>query len=357
MPIATVIKKQHPAIFINHSVFGKPAWGNNHPLAISRQTALLDLCQILGWLNPTNTRICTPASHQTLIKFHHPDYVQAFADATSTGKVSAEVRARYQIGTMENPIFPGLFERAAATVGGAILAAELALEGRISFHPAGGTHHGRPDKASGFCYFNDPVFAIMTLLDKGCDRVAYVDIDAHHGDGVQDAFAKNSKVLCVSIHETDRWPYTGAAKDQGAGHARNFPVAKAITDPVYGQILHQKIIPMLNDFTPDAIVITCGADALDGDPLSSMRLSNHMLINTTMDLCNLAPAAVVLGGGGYNPWTTARLWTALWGRLSEQIIPEQLPPNASDILRQLSCDLIDEEDVEPHWLTRLLDHK
>src|SRR5207344_3103305 len=105
------------------------------------------------------------------------------------GNVNAEERTRYGLGTMENPLFPGLFERAATSVGGSILAAQLALEGRVAFHPAGGTHHGRPGRASGFCYFNDPVFAVLTLLRAGLERVLYVDLDAHHGDGVQDAFA------------------------------------------------------------------------------------------------------------------------------------------------------------------------
>src|SRR5690606_37637711 len=123
-----------------------------------------------------------------------------------------------------NPLFPGLFERAATSVGGSILAARLALEGRIAYHPAGGTHHGRPDRASGFCYFNDPAFAILALLEAGLERVLYVDLDAHHGDGVQDAFAADERVHTVSIHEAGRWPGTGAASDTGDGRACNLPV-------------------------------------------------------------------------------------------------------------------------------------
>ena len=120
--------------------------------------------------------------------------MEALQYAESEGRVAPEVRERYQLGTLENPLFPGLFERAAMTVGGSIQAAELALQGHVVFHPSGGTHHGRPDRASGFCYFNDPVFAIRTLLAAGIGTVAYVDLDAHHGDGVEDAFRADSRV-------------------------------------------------------------------------------------------------------------------------------------------------------------------
>ena len=127
-----------------------------------------------------------------------------------------ERRARYQLGKIDNPIFPEVFRRPATAAGGSILAAELLAEGGIVYSPAGGTHHGRPDRASGFCYFNDPVLGILAMLDRGLERIFYVDIDAHHGDGVQDAFADDDRVLTVSVHEGARWPYTGAADDRPA---------------------------------------------------------------------------------------------------------------------------------------------
>jgi acetoin utilization protein AcuC len=269
--------------------------------------------------------------------------------------VSAQARQRHGLGTMENPLFPGLFERAATSVGGSMRAAGLALEGRVAFHPAGGTHHGRPDRASGFCYFNDPVFALLTLLDAGLERVLYVDLDAHHGDGVQDAFAQDPRVHTVSIHEQGRWPYTGAADDTGGGRSRNLPVPRGFNDSELAFLLENAVLPVAYRVIPQGVVIICGADALQGDPLSSMALSNVALWAAVEELAQLAPATVVLGGGGYNPWTVARYWAGLWGVLSGREIPSTLAQASRAILEPLNCDLIDDEDVRESWRTTLAD--
>jgi acetoin utilization protein AcuC len=256
---------------------------------------------------------------------------------------------------MENPIFPGLFERAATSVGGSIRAAELALEGRIAYHPAGGTHHGRPDRAAGFCYFNDPVFAILALLKGGVERVLYVDLDAHHGDGVQDAFQDDARVWTISIHEQGRWPRTGALADVGGGRSCNLPVPRGFNDAELALLLDGVLLPLANDVAPQAVVLTCGADALAGDPLSAMALTNIALWSAVERLAALAPAAVVLGGGGYNPWTVTRYWAGLWGRLSGRKIPASLSAEARAILAWLRSDLVDDEDVREAWLTTLAD--
>src|SRR5690606_5585276 len=225
----------------------------------------------------------------------------------------------------------------------------------VAFHPGGGTHHGRPERASGFCYFNDPVFAILTLLDGGISRLLYVDLDAHHGDGVQDAFARDGRVSFFSIHEEGRWPGTGGLHDRLGGRAVNVPVPRGITDAEYWFIVEQLLAPMLGRFRPEAVVVTLGADALVGDPLSAMQLANHTLWAATELCIAQAGAAVVLGGGGYNPWTTARLWAGAWARLSGQPIPPLLPECAQQVLRGLHCDLVDDEDCEPYWLTTIAD--
>jgi acetoin utilization protein AcuC len=256
---------------------------------------------------------------------------------------------------MENPLFDGLFERASTAVGGSILAAEIALGGRIAFNPAGGTHHGRRARASGFCYFNDPVFAILRLLDAGIERVLYVDLDAHHGDGVQDASADDARVWTLSIHEAGRWPYTGALDDAGGGRSVNLPVPKAFHDAELRLLVDDVMLPLADRIAPDAVVMTCGGDALAGDPLTSMALSNVALWDAIERLVAVAPHAVVLGGGGYNPWTLARYWTGIWAALSGRGAPERLPEAASALLRELRCDLIDEEDVDPRWITSLAD--
>jgi acetoin utilization protein AcuC len=344
-----------PAAFVGHDIYREAAYGHLHPLTIPRIEAVVDLIRALDWFAPGEYVVSPRASVDELEWFHTPDYVAALRCASDTGAVDRATRERYAIGTMENPLFAGMFERASTAVGGSIRAAELALKGQIVFHPAGGTHHGRRDRASGFCYFNDPVFAILRLLRAGLDPVLYVDLDAHHGDGVQDAFAEDPRVHTISIHEAGRWPYTGAFEDAGGGRAVNLPVPKGFHDAELKLLIDDVVLPLSDRIAPEALVLTCGADALAGDPLASMALTNVALWNAIERIVATAPIAIVLGGGGYNPWTLARYWTGIWGRLSGREIPKRLPEHASEQLRALGCDLIDDEDVQPRWFDTLAD--
>ena len=351
------------ALFIGSDVYRQAAFGKHHPLSIVRVSGVVDLCRMLGWFEPGQYRESPQASVEQLTQFHRPDYVEALRLADARGSVEKAVRERYRIGTMENPLFPGLFRRASTAVGGSIHAAELALDGRVVFHPSGGTHHGRADRASGFCYFNDPVFAVLTFLARGVERVLYVDLDAHHGDGVQDAFAADDRVLTVSIHEEKRWPHSGLVEDRAAGFARNLPVPRGFNDSELDYLVEQAVVPLAEAFEPQALVITCGVDGLDGDPLSRLALSNVGLWRAVERLVahHFAHAAagvgraVVLGGGGYNPWTVIRCWAGLWGRLSGRAIPAALPAPAQELLGSLQCDLLDEEDVPEAWIQTLAD--
>jgi acetoin utilization protein AcuC len=347
--------RRAPALFVASGFCRQPGFGSRHPLSIPRVSAVLDLCERLGWLEETAYRTALPASVDELAVFHDLNYVHALRASDLAGRVERETRERYGIGSFENPLFPGVFERAATAVGGSVLAADLALEGRAVFHPAGGTHHGRRDRASGFCYFNDPVFAIRRLLERDVARVLYVDLDAHHGDGVQDAFVDEARVRVVSIHEQGRWPHTGAADDVGGGYARNLPVPAGFNDSELEFLLDEVVLPLAREFEPEAVVVTCGTDALAGDPLSGMALSNRALWQAVERVIGSTAPAVVLGGGGYNPWTLARCWSGLWGRLSGREIPVELPEAARVILRSLSCDLIEDEDVDGTWLETLVD--
>ena len=343
------------ALFVASDFCRRPGFGKHHPLSIPRVSAVLELCTCLGWLDEKHLRPSRVATIAELGTFHNPEYVAALHASDAAGRVEPSIRERHGFGNFENPLFPGVFERAATAVGGSILAADLALEGRAVFHPAGGTHHGRRDRASGFCYFNDPVFAIRRLLEGGVARVLYADLDAHHGDGVQDAFLDDPRVRVVSIHEEGRWPHSGAASDRGHGHATNLPVPSGCNDSEFAFLVDAVVLPLAARCAPEAVVITCGTDALAGDPLSRMALSNGALWNAVERLIGFAAPAVVLGGGGYNPWTLARCWTGLWGRLSGREIPVVLPAEAQLILRSLACDLIDDEDVELTWLETLAD--
>ena len=342
-------------LFVGSDVYREAAFGKHHPLSIIRVSGVVDVCEMLGWFGPGQFRDSPRASTQQLSAFHDRDYIEALREADARGSVEKSVRDRYRIGTMENPLFPGLFRRASTAVGGSILAAELAMDGRVVFHPSGGTHHGRRERASGFCYFNDPVFAILTLLEQELERVLYVDVDAHHGDGVQIAFEEDPRVLTVSVHEEKRWPYSGPVEDRGHGKARNLPVPKGFNDDELDFLVERAILPLAAEFNPQAIVITCGADPLEGDPLSKLSLSNSGLWQAVEKLVACCGRAVVLGGGGYNPWTVIRCWSGLWGRLSGQSIPAELPRPAQQFLGSLDCDLIDIEDVPGDWISRLVD--
>lgn len=344
----------HRPLFVHSDIYRRAAYGSNHPLAIPRVETAVDICRCLDWLGD-DVRESPTATYEELTRYHSADYVSALRDSDQAGFVSAEARERYAIGTMENPLFSGVFRRASTAVGGSMLAAHLAMDGRIVFHPAGGTHHGRRDGASGFCYLNDPVFAVLTFLQRGLERVLYVDLDAHHGDGVEDAFADDPRVFTISVHETDRWPWTGKVDDRRGGRARNLPVPYGINDTEYGFLIDEAVLPIAAGFGPQAVVVTAGADPLAGDPLSKMMLSNGALWDAVVKIAHCAPAAVVVGGGGYNPWTLARFWAGLWGRISGKTMPDQLPECARERLAGLSCDLVDDEDVDPNWLVSLVD--
>lgn len=341
-------------VFIGSDVFRRAAFGGNHPLNVVRHSAVADLARSLGWLDDTHCMTAPAAPVATLLEFHDRAYLRALQYADSEGRAEPEVRTKYQIGTFENPLFPGLFERAATTVGGSILAAELALSGRPAFHPSGGTHHGRRDRACGFCYLNDPVFAIRTLQRGGCERVVYVDLDAHHGDGVEDAFFDDPSVVTLSIHEANRWPYTGTHSHSEQG-VYNFPVPAGFHDAELELLIDRAVMPIAEHHRVDAAVVCCGADSLAGDPLSTMELTNLALWEAVGHLLALGLPTVIVGGGGYNPWTVARYWAGLWGRMNGRSLPEALPDAARAILAEMRCELIDEEDVEENWLTRMAD--
>jgi acetoin utilization protein AcuC len=341
-------------IFVGSDAFRRAAFGANHPLNVIRHSAVMDLARILGWLSDENFRACGPASVERLLEFHDRAYVKVLQHAEARGRVEREIRDQYQIGTLENPLFKGVFDRAARTVGGSILAAELALEGHNVFHPSGGTHHGRADRACGFCYFNDPVFAIKTFLDAGMEQVYYVDLDAHHGDGVETAFFDEPRVTTLSIHEDYRWPYSGSTSYPDEG-AFNVPVARGFNDSEFEHVMENAVLPLAERLRAEALVVCCGADCLAGDPLSTMLLSNVALWRAVEQLLALELPTVVVGGGGYNPWTVTRYWTGLWGRISGQEVPDTLPQQAVDLLRDMECDLVDEEDVDVSWYNTIAD--
>jgi len=181
-----------PPRFIGSEIYRHSSYGAWHPLRVPRVSTVMDLSRALGWL-PAERYVVSPrAKPAALYSFHTPAYVAALQAAEAAQAVSDDVRARHALDTPSNPIFPEMYRRPATSAGAALLAGELLRGGGIVYTPAGGTHHGMPDRANGFCYLNDPVLAIQSLRRNGALRVAYIDIDAHHADGVEHAFADDA---------------------------------------------------------------------------------------------------------------------------------------------------------------------
>jgi acetoin utilization protein AcuC len=324
-------------LMIGSAIYRGSSYSGLHPLRVPRVSTVMDLAAALGWLPRDRFRVSPRAKPAALLAFHTADYIAALQTAEATGQVSPEVRARHHIGTASNPIFPQIYSRPATGAGGVMLAAELLAQapGGAVHVPGGGTHHGLPDRANGFCYLNDPVLGIMALRRAGLARVAYVDIDAHHCDGVEQAFVGDPSVLLISVHEEARWPFTGALGVVG-GTAVNLPVPRGFNDTEMRAVLNGLILPRVQAFAPDAIVLQAGADALLEDPLSRLCLSNRAYLEVLRGLRALSPRLLLLGGGGYNPWSVGRCWTALWGELLGQEAPERLPDAAQAVLGALT---------------------
>lgn len=346
-------------LFIGGEIYRGSTYGPKHPLAIPRVSTVIDLARAMGWLPDAVYRDGQLASEGDLARFHAPDYIAALKRAEAEQRVDAETGERHNLGRLENPVFAEMYRRPATAAGSAIQGAGLLMErpaGRV-YVPAAGTHHARPDRASGFCYLNAPVLGILELLDRGLERVLYVDLDAHHGDGVQDAFAGDDRVLTISIHEDGRWPRTGKAEDRAGGMARNLPVPPGFNDSELDFLMETAILPLGRAFRPQALMIQTGADALAEDPLSRLELSNRALWDAVAALLPLAPRVLVVGGGGYNPWSVGRCWAGVWAVLNG-IDPAVPPtPDAEAVLRALVWNRAAGRNPPPHWFTTLADER
>ena len=341
--------------YIGSEIYRDSSYGSWHPLRIPRVSLTTDLLRALEWLPPAQYVDSPQATEEQLVRFHDANYVAAVVEAERTQVVDDDIRRRYNIGINGNPIFPEMFRRPATASGGSIHAARLLRRTKAIYNPAGGTHHGRANAASGFCYFNDPVLAIYALLDDGHERVGYVDVDAHHGDGVQDAFHDDARVLTVSVHEAGRWPGTGLVEDRADGAARNLPVPSGFNDDEMAYLLDRAIQPVLDAFDPSVLVLQCGADALSDDPLSRLGLSNNALWDVVEKLHRRPVPLLVLGGGGYNPWSLARCWAGVWAVLNGREIPTVLPEAATTLLRDVEWRHRLARNPPDHWFNTLRD--
>ncbi len=342
--------------FIGSEIYRHSSYGAWHPLRVPRVSTVMDLSRALGWLPPRQFVTSPRAKAAALTGYHTPAYLAALQAAETAQVVSDAVRARHALGTPSNPVFKEMFRRPATSAGASLLAGELLKHGGTIYSPAGGTHHGLPDRANGFCYLNDPVLAIQSLRRNGARRIAYVDIDAHHPDGVEHAFQNDPDTLQISVHEQNRWPRTGALTDLGVGQVFNLPVPAGLNDDEMALIRDALILPKISAFRPDAIVLQCGADAVTEDPQSRLTLSNNAHWAIVAALQPMAPRYLVLGGGGYNPWSVGRLWTGVWATLNGHDIPPDLPPAAQAVLGALSWQgPLRKHIPQDHWITTLRD--
>jgi acetoin utilization protein AcuC len=195
-----------------------------------------------------------------------------------------------------------------------------------AFNPLGGFHHAFADHVQGFCYLNDINIAILDALRKVPDiKIAYIDCDAHHGNGVQEAFYQDPRVLVISIHETGRtlYPWAGWETEIGEGRGKGFNINLLLEpwsdDEVYALAFDTIVSPIIKSFSPDIIVAQLGADTLISDPLTHLKLTNNGYQRTVRIIRELCPKVIALGGGGYDLYRTARCWTLAWAILNEVV--------------------------------------
>ena len=316
-------------------------YGPEHPLRMERLGLTWRLMEAYGLTALPRSRVVAPApaDPDEIARFHSRDYIEILR-AVDAGDWVPHA-ARHGLGPGDNPIFPGLWDAARLCAGGSLLAAALVAEGEADrvFHFAGGLHHAMPDRASGFCYVNDAVLAIMALRRRGW-RVAYVDIDAHHGDGVQFAFYSDPTVLTISTHERgDRlFPGTGfveeLGRNEGVGYSVNLPLQPFTDDAVYAPAFEAVVPDLLRAFAPDVLVLQLGIDSHRTDPLTHLALTVQGFHATVRRLLGAAPRVVALGGGGYDLPNVARAWTAAWAAMNDTALDPELPrPVRADLTR------------------------
>ena len=312
-------------------------FGPGHPLAPVRVELTIALAREFGVLARAEVTMLTPAAAQMteLELVHDADYIDAVRQAGLDGRGNG----RYGLGTPDNPVFAGMHE-ASALVAGATLAAARAVWRGETGHAAniaGGLHHAMRRSASGFCVYNDPAIAIRWMLAEGAERIAYVDLDVHHGDGVQAAFYDDPRVLTISLHEhpATLFPGTGLASEIGSGDGRGYAVNVALPagtgDAGWLRAFDAVVPPLLRAFAPEVLVSQHGCDSHRLDPLANLELSVDAQRRAQLMVHDLAHEItggkwLLTGGGGYElVQVVPRSWTHLLAVASGEPIDPDLP--------------------------------
>ncbi|MGH2621404.1 MAG: acetoin utilization protein AcuC [Anaerolineales bacterium] len=320
------------AVFLSSPELWQRGHGPQHPLKPERLRRTYELLEEYGALAAPNVQVVQPrlAEPDELALFHTPDYIRV-AQALSSGELTLPAGS-YGFGPGDNPIFTGMYKTEALKVGSALQAADLLYNGDcdVAFSYSGGLHHAGPDFASGFCVFNDCAVAIQWLLDQGL-RVAYIDIDVHHGDGVQNAFYDSDRVLTISLHQDPRtlFPGTGfvdeIGRGAGTGYSINVPLPPLTFDAAYLRAFEAIVPPLLRRFSPDIVASQLGVDTHYTDPLANLALTTQAHLALFQALDGLSPRWLAFGGGGYAIDLVPRSWALAFGVMSGQQLPEELP--------------------------------
>ncbi|MCF2138214.1 MAG: acetoin utilization protein AcuC [Candidatus Thorarchaeota archaeon] len=331
----------------------------SHPLKPRRLKLTYLLSKEFGLLDGVNVFTPRLATRHELELFHAPDFVQA-VKSCETGDCT---NWKYGLGTSDNPVFPKIYEAACRYVGATLDAMREVMNGAPGgFAISGGLHHAQRSEASGFCIFNDIAIAINLFQKKFPGRkVLYYDFDAHHADGVQNAFYRSKDVLTISIHETGRtlFPGTGRVYESGAGeavgYAVNIPLLAGSGDRELITSFEEIVVPLFDSFEPDLLVTQLGVDGHYLDPLAHLAYTSRGYETVLTRLHELASEHcengwLAVGGGGYHLMNVARLWTLFLAIMLDEDIPRWIPEDLlestdEDDLRQCPLTVRDEEDV------------
>ncbi|MGH3662494.1 MAG: acetoin utilization protein AcuC [Micromonosporaceae bacterium] len=307
----------------------------DHPLDPVRLELTVELARSLGVLDRPNVTVCPPrlADDEALLRVHQPDYISAVKAASGD-----PFYVGAGLGTPDNPVFDDMHEASALVAGATLQAAELVWSGRArrAVNIAGGLHHAMPDRAAGFCVYNDPAVAIARLLELGAERIAYLDLDVHHGDGVQHMFYNDPRVLTISLHQNplSLFPGTGFPDETGGpdaeGTAVNLALPPGTTDGQWLTAFHAVVPELLRAYRPELLFTQCGADAHRLDPLAELWLSvdgqraSYLAARALADeLCG--GRWVATGGGGYALIDVVpRAWTHLLAVATGQALEPSL---------------------------------
>ncbi|MFI9845002.1 acetoin utilization protein AcuC [Nonomuraea sp. NPDC051941] len=311
-------------------------FGPSHPLAPVRVELTMALARALGVLDKVEMAGCEPATDAELAMVHTSDYIEAVKRVSASGRPDLGAG----LGTPDNPAFQGVHDASALIAGASLAAARAVWEGSAehAVNVAGGLHHAMRSAASGFCVYNDPALAIAWLLRQGAGRIAYVDVDVHHGDGVQAAFYDDPRVLTISLHESPRtlFPGTGFPEETGAeGTSVNVALPAGTGDSGWLRAFHAVVPPLLHEFRPEILVTQHGCDSHALDPLANLMLSVDGQRAAYAALHQLAHETaggrwIATGGGGYElVQVVPRAWTHLIAELAGHPIDPATPTSES----------------------------